>query len=129
MKRRHREALRRYACISMVALYLLVTSSANLFHTEFYQHSEDNNNPPANLRQSANTVRGEFFFAGGESRTVSSTHICPVCAFLKTYHSQVLDAPILVSHSTRPAPGYQAVEVVFPHKHPLPALQTRAPPV
>ena len=125
IKRKHRETVRRLFCGALVVVYLLVTGAANLFHTEVYNHSNDRSHQRNNSPLSAGC---DNLFQQDSGYFTHSSAVCPVCVFLKTHKSQVFHDCILVSLTPPPLLCFQAVEVVLPYKHPLPALQTRAPP-
>ena len=121
MRRRQRETARRIICGAMLVLYLSITSTANLFHTESYYRSDDGSQQGADLQLSGMTERGDGYYS-------QSGAVCPVCAFLKTFHSQVYHSCMLVAAAAPPVQDFLVAEAAFAYRHPLPDLQTRAPP-
>jgi hypothetical protein len=124
-KKRHLDTARRFTGGFLVVIYLLVTSSGNLFHTESYNHNQGDSNSQTDSYFSF--ISADSTQSGAESYSRSGT-ACPVCAFFKAHNGQVYHGCILVSLTTPPARDYRAVEVVFPFRHPLPSLQRRGPP-
>ncbi|MFC1782562.1 hypothetical protein ACFL02_03130 [Planctomycetota bacterium] len=120
-KRKYCETVRRITCLALVVLYLLVTGTANLFHTEIYYLCDDGSHQGADLQLSGMTERGD----GYNSHSAAT---CPVCAFLKTFHSQVFHGGMLVTAAAPPIQDFLVAEAAFAYRHPLPDLQTRAPP-
>ncbi|MCP4707671.1 MAG: hypothetical protein GY869_03515 [Planctomycetes bacterium] len=126
MNFRQREMARRTISCTLVVLYLLVATAANLFHTEFYQ-----NNTSSDQHSQTETAN-----PGNNITAVSSNQLhlallgdyCPVCAFFKNHQSQTSQTADFISLNTPPAFDYTIAGVFIPHKHLLPAIPTRGPP-
>ena len=115
------------ACCALVAVYLLVATAANLFHTEIYNLRPSATDPQS--QTDTNNLGVNFTAASSNQPRLSSLgDFCPVCAFLKTHQSQISPTADYISTNTPPVYDFGVADVFIPHKHPLPALPTRGPP-